>query len=164
MILKTQEQVAKEQSTIPKCLGNNHKEWTDCKGTFRSEDGSKYSGYYKNGTIIIASNIIPLLILDSPIVRSVNIIGTSITLTGTGVQTLMQTAVEGHLRGRVMSLYGMLHRGVPAIGALVVGGLAEFVGLSIAMIGIALIFCVGAAIWIYPRQKKIIQALETGCN
>ena len=92
------------------------------------------------------------------------IVGTSITLTGTGVQTLMQTAVEGHLRGRVMSLYGMLHRGVPAIGALVVGGLAEFIGLSIAMIGIALIFCVGAAIWIYPRHKKIIQALETGSN
>ena len=42
-------------------------------------------------------------------------------ITATGSQILMQTGVEGHMRGRVMSLYAMTWRGAPALGALILG-------------------------------------------
>ena len=44
-------------------------------------------------------------------------------------QTLIQSAVEPSLRGRVMSLYGLIVEAVPSVGSLLVGGLAEHWGL-----------------------------------
>lgn len=63
------------------------------------------------------------------------IVGAAITLSGTATQILMQLSVEGEVRGRVMSLYGMVHRGVPALGAVIIGVAAEQVGLQAAMYG-----------------------------
>jgi MFS family permease len=61
--------------------------------------------------------------------------GGAITLAGTSTQILMQNSVEGAARGRVMSLYGMVHRGAPALGAVVIGAAAELIGLQAAMMG-----------------------------
>jgi hypothetical protein len=61
--------------------------------------------------------------------------GAAITLAGTSTQILMQNSVDGAARGRVMSLYGMVHRGGPALGAVIIGGAAEQIGLQAAMIG-----------------------------
>jgi MFS family permease len=63
------------------------------------------------------------------------LVGAAITLAGTSTQVLMQISVEGAVRGRVMSLYGMVHRGVPALGAVIIGVAAEQMGLQAAMIG-----------------------------
>lgn len=63
------------------------------------------------------------------------IVGAATTLAGTSTQILMQMSVEGAVRGRVMSLYGMIHRGVPALGAVIIGVTAEWIGLQLAMIG-----------------------------
>jgi MFS family permease len=63
------------------------------------------------------------------------LVGAAITLAGTATQILMQLSVEGEVRGRVMSLYGMVHRGVPALGAVIIGVAAELVGLQAAMYG-----------------------------
>ena len=52
---------------------------------------------------------------------------------GTTTQTLMQHAVDESVRGRVLSLYGMIHRGAPALGAIIMGGLAELVGIRVAV-------------------------------
>ncbi len=43
---------------------------------------------------------------------------------------LMQLAVDDHIRGRVLSLYLLIYRGIPAIGALMIGIGAEFYGLQ----------------------------------
>jgi MFS family permease len=72
----------------------------------------------------------------------------------------MQNAVDGALRGRVMSLYGMLHRGAPALGALAMGALSDLIGLRIAMGGGAVLLCLAALIWILPRRATMIPALE----
>jgi len=61
--------------------------------------------------------------------------GGAITLAGTSTQILMQNSVDGAVRGRVMSLYGMVHRGGPALGAVIIGTAAELIGLQAAMIG-----------------------------
>lgn len=88
------------------------------------------------------------------------IAGAAITLSGTGCQTLMQNAVDGAIRGRVMSLYGMLHRGAPAFGALAVGGAAEIVGLRLAIAGCAVLLCAVGLALALPRLKTMIPALE----
>jgi len=88
------------------------------------------------------------------------IAGSAITLSGTGCQTLMQNAVDGAIRGRVMSLYGMLHRGAPALGALAVGAAAEIIGLRLAVSGCALLLCIIGLVWVLPRLKIMTPALE----
>ena len=92
------------------------------------------------------------------------IAGSSITLTGTGVQTLMQNCVDGSIRGRVLSLYGVLHRGAPALGALIMGIMGDIFGLQATLVGGALILCVPVLLWIIPRWKALRPALEEGAS
>ena len=52
------------------------------------------------------------------------------TISGTGSQTLVQHDVEEEMRGRVLSLWSITIRGGPAIGAFLIGALAEFMGFA----------------------------------
>ncbi len=61
--------------------------------------------------------------------------GFGIAVTNTATQTLIQTAVDGPMRGRVMSLVVLIYRGMPAFGALILGRIAEDVGLQISLAG-----------------------------
>jgi len=49
-------------------------------------------------------------------------------------QSLIQLATDPALRGRVLSLYGVLFRGGPGLGALAIGASADLVGLAPALI------------------------------
>ncbi|HZH27980.1 MAG TPA: MFS transporter [Azospirillaceae bacterium] len=60
----------------------------------------------------------------------VAIYGLFVASSGIGTQTLVQVAVEPGMRGRVISLYGMILRGGPAIGALAMGSASEWFGLG----------------------------------
>ncbi len=75
-------------------------------------------------------------------------------------QTLIQSAVDPHLRGRVMSVYGLIMQGVPAFGALLLGGAAEHIGLRIPVF-IGGTICLG--VWFIAwRQRAVLEAsLET---
>jgi len=86
--------------------------------------------------------------------------GVAVTLCGTGTQTLMQNAVEGYLRGRIMSIYGMLHRGAPALGSLTMGATAEVLGVQLALITTCIIVCAPILLWVWPSRKKIAKLLE----
>ncbi len=48
----------------------------------------------------------------------------------TSIQTITQSVVSDGMRGRVMSLYSLIFRGLPAIGSLVLGSIADNIGLS----------------------------------
>tara|TARA_B100001123_G_C15274095_1_gene1011467 strand:- start:662 stop:1930 length:1269 start_codon:yes stop_codon:yes gene_type:complete len=50
-ILKTREQILKEQRTTFVCKGNDINQWTDCKGKFVDNEGIKFAGKFKNGKI-----------------------------------------------------------------------------------------------------------------
>ncbi len=54
---------------------------------------------------------------------------------GISSQTLIQSVVDPRVRARVMSLYIIISWGVPAIGALIMGWLANFSGLQITLAG-----------------------------
>jgi predicted MFS family arabinose efflux permease len=91
------------------------------------------------------------------------IIGGGMTVTGTGTQTLMQHAVEGLMRGRVMSLYGIIFRGAPAVGALVLGMVSEVIGLQAALAigGASTVLVCG---WLWRLRRVAARALERDPN
>jgi predicted MFS family arabinose efflux permease len=85
--------------------------------------------------------------------------GAMMTVGGTGTQTLMQNAVDGAMRGRVLSLYGVIFRGVPALGALIMGWVSEYIGLSAAVAsGGAL--CLVAYVWCMRDRRTVARILE----
>ena len=58
-ILKAQEELKKEQESVFTCQGNDIKEWTNCKGSYKAGSGHKYKGLFKNGKIIKGISIYP---------------------------------------------------------------------------------------------------------
>jgi hypothetical protein len=60
-------------------------------------------------------------------------------------QTLVQTGVPSHVRGRVLSIWGMLLRGVPAAGALAMGTASDYVGLTPPLL-LGAVLCLAGAL------------------
>src|SRR5437763_440444 len=76
--------------------------------------------------------------------------GAMMTITGTGAQTLIQAAVDARMSGRVMALYGMIFRAGPAVGAVLMGTLSEYLGLRLAL---ALGAIVSGSFWLATRSR-----------
>lgn len=79
--------------------------------------------------------------------------------TGVGSQTLVQLAVDGSMRGRVLSLHGLIFRGGPALGALLMGVSSEFAGLRLPVAVGAAILAI-CAFFALTRVNAIADALE----
>jgi len=90
---------------------------------------------------------------------SLMVTGFGMIIIGVGEQTLIQNAVDPDMRGRVMGLYGMIGRGAPALGALAMGGLAEFFGFQWPVAGGAILL-LGMWFWAYRRRAILAQSLE----
>ena len=67
--------------------------------------------------------------------------------------------VDAAARGRVMSIYGMVHRGGPALGAVIIGGGAALVGLQAAMIGGGAVTAI-VFVLMLRRYRTMVAALE----
>ena len=80
-------------------------------------------------------------------------------ITGVGAQTLIQAAVDIRMRGRIMALYGMIFRAGPAVGAVLMGTLSEYLGLRLAL---ALGAIVSGSFWLATRfwHKSMAAGLE----
>ena len=85
--------------------------------------------------------------------------GATILISGVSTQTLMQLAVEREMQGRVLSLYGIIFRGAPALGSLIAGTLSETLGLRWPIAG-GCVLCVAVWLWTWRRRAPITQALE----
>ena len=48
-ILKEQEKIRTEQSSLFECQGNEYKEWTNCRGSYKAESGYVYNGLFIDG-------------------------------------------------------------------------------------------------------------------
>ncbi len=83
-----------------------------------------------------------------------------LTICSTGSQMLIQTAVEGSMRGRIMSLYGLTWRGAPAVGALIIGAASSVFGLQVPLAAGA-VLCFVAWLAIQPRRHVVRDGLET---
>lgn len=86
--------------------------------------------------------------------------GFALSVFGIGTQTLIQSAVAGHMRGRVMSLWGLIFRGGPALGALAMGWLSGYFGLGWPLaVGGAL--SAGAGFLAWSRRATLASRFET---
>tara|TARA_B100000886_G_scaffold306912_1_gene239572 strand:- start:4626 stop:5879 length:1254 start_codon:yes stop_codon:yes gene_type:complete len=77
----------------------------------------------------------------------------------TCIQTMIQTVSEDHLRGRVLAVYGTIWIGCAALGALLVGGLADIFGLRLPLGGMT-VLCVVVWLWSSSRLKQIDSDLK----
>jgi hypothetical protein len=85
--------------------------------------------------------------------------GAATTMHGISCQTLMQNSASPAMVGRVLSLWGMITRAGPAMGALIYGAAAEVLGLRIPVL-IGVLVC--AAVWVrtWLRLRTVAPALE----
>ncbi len=81
------------------------------------------------------------------------------TYAGIGGQLVIQNTIHGSVRGRVMSIWGMILRGGPAGGAWMVGALAGYVNLQTSFTVATALFLI-VWLWIAPRTRKISRNLE----
>lgn len=75
----------------------------------------------------------------------------SIASTGIACQSLVQSGVDNNLRGRVISVYGMIFRAGPATGALIMGALSETLGWEWPVAGGGLLCLI---IWLWAKRNS----------
>lgn len=85
-------------------------------------------------------------------VIAIAVCGFCFVIAGVGANTIVQTNVPDELRGRVLSLYGMIIRAAPATGALLLGLLADHIGLMTTMIIATALFALVLG-WIESRNQ-----------
>ena len=84
--------------------------------------------------------------------------GAATTIHGISIQTLLQNSAAPAMVGRMLSLWGMITRAAPAMGALIYGAAAEVFGLRIpVLIGVALCMAMWARTWL--RLGRLAPAL-----
>ncbi len=74
---------------------------------------------------------------------AVGLLGVTLSLAGIGSQILIQSHVDDDVRGRVSSLWGMIAFGGTAIGGLLIGLVADGLGLQETLVGSGLICLIG---------------------
>jgi MFS family permease len=110
---------------------------------------------------ILSVAVVGFVVTDNFLVAlgAIALLGYAMAVIGVVEQSLMQASIADELRGRMMSLYSLLSRGCPGIGALLMGYLASFEGLRIPVGGGA-ILCFAVWIWVRRRQDIMTAHLE----
>ncbi|MBL8699885.1 MAG: MFS transporter [Alphaproteobacteria bacterium] len=108
------------------------------------------------GIAMLAFAEAPTLLVATPLAVFV---GAGMTIRGAGIETLIQLASSDQLRGRVLSFYGMLLNGGVACGSVMMGLLADAIGLRLAIVVMAL-GALGVWAWVHPRRARMTAALE----
>lgn len=87
-------------------------------------------------------------------------IGGCIVCVDIGSQTLVQSAIRTRFRGRTISTYGIAAQGMPALGALAMGGFAEALGLRAPIIGGGLA-CLAAGYLAWVARDRIKRSFRS---
>lgn len=87
------------------------------------------------------------------------VMGAATTMHGIAAQTMLQTACAPAMLGRVMSLWGLIVRAMPASGALIFGIASEWLGLRIPVL-IAVPIALGVCAWMWFRLPRVAAAME----
>ncbi|MEK9684622.1 MAG: MFS transporter [Rhodospirillaceae bacterium] len=85
--------------------------------------------------------------------------GLGLVMIGVGEQQLIQNSIDGAMRGRVMAFYGLMMRGGTAMGAMGMGLVGEWLGISWpVVIGgvVMLLLCA----WIFSQRHFLEKSLE----
>lgn len=109
------------------------------------------------GLAMLAFAEAPTLLVATPLAV---LVGAGMTIRGAGIETLVQLASTDQLRGRVLSFYGLLLNGGVAVGSVIMGLLADAIGLRLAIVVMALA-ALAVWAWVFPRRARMAAALET---
>ncbi len=90
---------------------------------------------------------------------SAGFLGAVMVASGVGLQTVVQIAVEPAMRGRVLSLHGLIFRAGPALGALIMGTAGDIVGLHWPLVVGALVGLATVAV-VAARAARLRAAIE----
>lgn len=86
-------------------------------------------------------------------------LGVTLGVATNAPQILLQNTVDGAMRGRVMSIFGLTYRAGPALGALIMGSASTYVGLQLPVAGGAVI-CLIAILVMWPKRKRLAAGME----
>jgi MFS family permease len=78
-------------------------------------------------------------------------------------QTLIQNTVVKKFRGRIISITAVLAWGLPAVGAALMGWVAEFIGLSVTLL-IGAILTILLWLWAHRTGTRFASSLENGAR
>ncbi len=136
-------------------------------GLWISQRG-RVSGLFVISNAMLLALIAALLVFSQlhsfwPALSMLAVGGFCMSAMGVSQQILVQTAVEGGMRGRILGVYGLLSRGAPGLGALIMGSLSAKVGLQTPIAGGA-ILCLGVWYWYWRRREVMTRTLELGSN
>jgi predicted MFS family arabinose efflux permease len=92
-------------------------------------------------------------------IPAIGLFGAAVVSCAIATQTLLLGAVEEQVRGRVLSLYGVIFRGGPAVGSLLMGGLSDLFGLRWPL-AVGGLLCIAAALWSWRGRRRMIVLLE----
>jgi len=106
--------------------------------------------------------IIPLLVTSfaaiadfATAVAAVALVGVAVTLLSISLQSTVQMAIEDQYRGRVMGLWTTISIGSGALGAVLMGGLAELAGVTAAQLLIgATLAAASIAVLLTSRYRR----------
>lgn len=85
--------------------------------------------------------------------------GAAASVHGISVQILLQHAAAPEMRGRMLSIWGLITRACPAVGALALGGFGETFGLRWPVL-IAVALSLGVFAWGLSRLPRMATVLE----
>jgi predicted MFS family arabinose efflux permease len=137
-------------------------------GAFGSVIGTfvvSYLGHHRRGqTLAVVGILLPLCVAMFSFAKSLwlscvilILLGIALLIVQSLTITLVQLQIADRVRGRVMSIYSLLHAGSDTMGNVAVGAVAVWVGLPMALVlGAALAFCYAIVVVIFvPAIRRI---------
>ncbi len=86
-------------------------------------------------------------------------VGATIAVGGIGSQVLIQSSIKGTMRGRVVSLWSIIMRAGPPVGAWMIGAIAELIGLQWAFTAVTTLYLF-LFLAVSPRFKALARNME----
>ncbi len=112
------------------------------------------------GTVVTGFLMIAMGSLDNIVAGAIALaaLGFCLTLVGIGSQTVIQSTVTETMRGRVLSLWAAVAFAAPALGSLVIGIVAEELGLAMTTVVAGLICAVLASALALTRRHEDVDS------
>lgn len=90
---------------------------------------------------------------------AIGLVGCAFIVQNVSNQTLIQSAADPAMRGRVISNYGLVNQGLPSLGTLCSGAIAEHVGLHLPVATGAVLLAV-AWCWAWRQRRSLAAIME----